>query len=112
MHVIYGDYTNTKDGKIYITDMIDKNRDFVYEHTIVSDFFMRISGWSDGENLDATPIKGCALAIFYKENPFAPIYAIKLKEDYNYDDGINEELEISAWQECVSYAIKIDKFDI
>lgn len=83
MHTIYG---GTTVNNIMIDDMVDNNRDYVYQLTDYPGYFTRLSGALVGaEKNEGQGPNAFALAMFHEDAPFMPLYG-KVLEMYEGAD--------------------------
>lgn len=109
-HTIYG---GTTKNNIFVSDMVDNHRDIVfYDDENKREHFARFTGWFESEEMD-DPCKP-AIAIFHKDEPFTPVYAMKLSgnfSDYMQDDySVNEKFirHMKACYECFYEFLRTD----
>jgi hypothetical protein len=106
---IYGGKTK---NNVIIDSMVDNNRDYVFwKDDEKKDYFARLAGYRENEQDDISDGLP-AIVLFSNENPFEPIYAQKLSNDWNkyldsYDNFTEEFINLlpNFWESTKEYCI-------
>ncbi len=104
-HTIYGDYTH---NNVYVSDMVDIKNDIVFYNGGSKEYYLRFSGWFESEKMEDNA-KPC-LALFLTEDPFAPLWAVKLEEGKNYTDQFGYALKALGEEISKFYSQDMDAF--